>query len=84
MYEGAGTKSEIKAFREFIEGAPMGVHADGGLEKAIFLISIKNKSGPNLGVLARKTDSSRDLAAYRPKIIQKDALAATFWAKRQF
>ena len=33
----------------------------------------------NLGFGAQKSDSSRDLVAYRPKIIQKYALAATFF-----
>ena len=65
----------------------MGVHADGGLEKSIFLIfksSQKKKSGPNLAVLAPEKDSSEDLGAHRPKIIQKYALAAIFWTKRKF
>ena len=66
----------------------MGVHADGGLEKSIFLIfkssQQKKKSGPNLAVLAPEKDSSEDLGAHRPKIIQKYALAAIFWTKRKF
>ena len=41
----------------------MGFHADGGLEKSIFLIfkSSQKKSGPNLAVLAPEKDSSGDL-----------------------
>ena len=64
----------------------MGVHADGGLEKSIFLIfkNSQKKSGPNLAVLAPEKDSSEDLGAHRPKIIQKYALAAIFWTKRKF
>ena len=44
----------------------------------------KKKSGPNLAVLAPEKDSSEDLGAHRPKIIQKYALAAIFWTKRKF
>ena len=65
----------------------MGVHADGGLEKSIFLIfksSQKKKSGPNLAVLAPEKDSSGDLEEIPQKIVQIDALAATFWAKTKF
>ena len=64
----------------------MGVHADGGLEKSIFLCfkSSKKKSGPNLAVLAPEKDSSEDLGVCGPKIVQKYALSATFWAKTEF
>ena len=65
----------------------MGVHADGGLEKSIFLIfkssQNKKKSGPNLVVLAPEKDSSGDLGEIPQKIVQIDALAATFWAKNK-
>ena len=65
----------------------MGVHANGGLEKSIFLIfksSQQKKSGPNLAVLAPEKDSSGDLEEIPQKIVQIDALAATFWAKTKF
>ena len=39
---------------------------------------------PNLAVLAPEKDSSGDLEEIPQKIVQIDALAATFWAKPKF
>ena len=44
----------------------------------------KRKNWPNLAVLAPETDSSEDLVACGPKVVQKYALAATFWPNQNF
>ena len=57
---------------------------------SIFLIfyfcekSSKTTFWPNLAVLAPEKDSSGDLEEIPQKIVQIDALAATFWAKTKF